>query len=135
MNSMFAKKYISQILSNKSVLISELTEEFGNEYEEVLKERFDKIKFIFFSGLKNYKKYLIKKYSYLVANKITEFIKENGILNDVYVDEQFKDICGYTVKSENEEELFYCIFNSVFLEFNFEKNEKMCLVFTHLILP
>lgn len=61
MNSMFAKKYISQILSNKSVLISELTEEFGNEYEEVLKERFDKIKFIFFSGLKNYKKYLIKK--------------------------------------------------------------------------
>ena len=74
MNSLLEKKYINKILSNKNVLISELTDEFGSEYEGLLNERFDKIKFVFFASLTNYKRYLRKRYSYLAANKIVEFI-------------------------------------------------------------
>ena len=99
------------------MLISELTDEFGSEYEGLLNERFDKIKFVFFASLANYKRYLRKRYSYLAANKIVEFIKENGILNDVYVDDSFKDICGYIIESKNEEDLFYNIFDNRFLDF------------------
>ena len=124
MNSLLEKKYINKILSNKNVLISELTDEFGSEYEGLLNERFDKIKFVFFASLTNYKRYLRKRYSYLAANKIVEFIKENGILNDVYVDDSFKDICGYTIESKNEEDLFYNIFNNRFLDFDFEGKRK-----------
>lgn len=120
MNALLKKIYINKILSNKNVLISELTDEFGSEYEGLLNERFDKIKFIFFASLTNYKRYLRKRYSYLAANKIVEFIKENGILNDVYVDDSFKDICGYTIESKNEEDLFYNIFNNRFLDFDFK---------------
>ena len=36
MNSLLEKKYINKILSNKNVLISELTDEFGSEYEVLL---------------------------------------------------------------------------------------------------
>ena len=57
MNSLLEKKYINKILSNKNVLISELTDEFGSEYEGLLNERFDKIKFVFFASLTNYKRY------------------------------------------------------------------------------
>ena len=124
MNQMIERKYINKILSNKKVLISELTDEFGSEYEGLLNERFDKIKFIFFASLTNYKRYLRKRYSYLAANKIVEFIKENGLLNDVYVDDRFKDICGYIIKSKNEEDLFYNIFDDRLLDFHFEGKYK-----------
>lgn len=75
-------------------MISELVDEFGSEYGEVLNERFDEIKFVFFVSLMSYKRYLWNKYSYLAANKIVEFIKENNILTVVYVDSQFKDVSG-----------------------------------------
>lgn len=121
MSSILDGKYINKILSNKKVLISELVDEFGSEYEEVLNERFDKIKFVFFVSLKSYERYLRNKYSYLAANKIVEFIKENGILTDVYVDSQFKDVSGYVVKSGDEEGLFDSIFDRRSLDFDFEK--------------
>ena len=120
MNSLLEKKYINKILANKQLLISELTDEFGIQYEGLLNERFDKIKFVFFASLINMRIYLIKKYSYIAANKIVEFIKENELLNDVYIDDQFKDICGYTIESKVEEDLFYNIFDTRFLDFNFD---------------
>ena len=126
MNPLLEKKYINKILANKKLLISELTDEFGIQYEGLLNERFDKIKFIFFVSLKNFRKYLIKKYSYLAANKIIEFIKENDILNDVYVNDRFKDICGYTIESNNEKDLFYNVFSTGFLNFDFQE-EKKCV--------
>ena len=124
MNSLLEKKYINKILANKQLLISELTDEFGIQYEGLLNERFDKIKFVFFTSLKNMRKYLRSKYSYIAANKIVEFIKENSLLNDVYINDQFKDICGYTIESKDEEDLFYSIFDTRFLNFNFEDKHK-----------
>ena len=124
MNSLLEKKYINKILANKQLLISELTDEFGIQYEGLLNERCDKIKFVFFASLINMRIYLIKKYSYIAANKIVEFIKENELLNDVYIDDQFKDICGYTIESKVEEDLFYNIFDTRFLDFNFEDKHK-----------
>ena len=38
--------YINKILAHKKLLISELTNEFGIQYEKILNERFDKIGFI-----------------------------------------------------------------------------------------
>ena len=73
-NSNIRKKYIDRILSSKNTLISELTDEFGNEYEGLLNERFDKIKFVFFTSLRSFIRYLSNKYSYLVASKTVEFI-------------------------------------------------------------
>ena len=123
MNTLLEKKYINKILANKELLISELVDEFGEQYRPLLNERFDKIKFVFFTSLRNMRKYLMNKYSYIAANKIVEFIKENGILNDVYVDDSFKDTCGYTIESK-EEDLFYSIFDTRFLDFNFEDKHK-----------
>lgn len=122
-NSNIRKKYIDRILSSKNTLISELTDEFGNEYEGLLNERFDKIKFVFFTSLRSFKRYLRNKYSYLVASKTVEFIKENGILDDIRVSDHFKHICGYIVESD-EEDLFYSIFDNYSLEFNFEEKTE-----------
>lgn len=80
-------------------MISELTDEFGSECEELLNERLDKINFIFFTSLRNFKRYLRNKYSYLVASKTVEFIKENSkeknrlLLFDPFVcEEEYLDI-------------------------------------------
>ncbi len=130
MNSLLEKKYINKILANKRLLISELTDEFGIQCEGLLNERFDKIKFIFFVSLKNMRKYLRNKYSYLAANKIVKFIRENGIFNSLYINGKFKDICGYTIESKGEEDLFNSIFNTRFLDFDFqEKRESVFGIF------
>ncbi|UKI57632.1 MAG: hypothetical protein L6V81_10050 [Clostridium sp.] len=64
-----------------------------------------KLNLYFFTSLRSFKRYLRNKYSYLVASKTVEFIKENGILDDIRVSDHFKHICGYTVESD-EEDLF-----------------------------
>lgn len=124
MSSLLDKKYINKIQANKEVLISELTDEFGIQYKELLNERFDKIKFVFFVSLENLKSYLKNKYSYFAVNKIVEFIKENGILNDVYVSDRYKDVCGYIIESNNEKDLFYGVFQKRFLGFDFQVEHK-----------
>ena len=58
MNSLIEKKYISKIKANKDLLISELTDEFGIQYKELLEERFDKINFIFFVSIENFANYI-----------------------------------------------------------------------------
>lgn len=123
MSPLLGKKYINRILVKKQLLISELTDEFGIQYERILNKRFDKIKFIFFVSLKDLRKYLRNRFSYLAANKIVEFIRKNGILNDVYVDDYFKNVCGYIIKSKDKEDLFNDIFETSFLDFDFQEKK------------
>ena len=129
MNTLKNKNFIKKIIAHKQLLISELTDEFGSQYEELLSERFDKIKFIFFVSPQNFRTYLIKKYSYLAAHKIVEFINQEGVLSDAYVSDQFKDICGYIIESKDERDLFKDIFGQYFLDFNFEKKYTYKTIF------
>lgn len=130
MNALMDNNYIKKIIDHKQLLISELTDEFGSQYKELLSERFDKIKFIFFVSPQNFRTYLINKYSYLAAHKIVEFIKKEGILSDVYVNNKFKDMCGYIIEPKDESEnLFNDIFGQYFLDFDFEKKYTYKTIF------
>ena len=94
MNSLFEGKYISRILANKDVLISELVDDFGIQYRDLLNERFDEIKFVIFTCMDNLRVDINRKYSLWIANKIIELFKDNGISDDIYIDDKFCYKCG-----------------------------------------
>ena len=124
MNSLFEGKYISRILANKDVLISELVDDFGIQYRDLLNERFDEIKFVIFTCMDNLRVDINRKYSLWIANKIIELFKDNGISDDIYIDDKFKEISGYQIEPLNNRNIFNSIFNSMFVSFNFTFQSK-----------
>ena len=122
--------FIDKIKANKQVLIQELVDEFGNEWEELLNSRFDKIKFIVFVNLPDLKKELKKKYSKNKATKVKEFIIKNHLLNDVVIDDESKDYVGYQIlPCDKEKRKFEYVFDANYLDFNFEYEEEFKPVF------
>ena len=127
MSSLFnntGNNYINKILAHKDLLISELTDEFGKEYEDLLRERFDKIEFIFFVSIYDFSTYVRRKYSELAASKVVDHIKNYKGLENAYVDDKFKHIAGYAVSVKNNDDLLFSYFRNYILTFVLEDNDE-----------
>ncbi len=120
MNSFIERKYLDKIRANRDMLISELTDEFGIEYKELLEERFDKIRFIFFASIANLNRYITKKYSYYVAKKILRYLRENTQFDDLYISEKYKNDYGFTIASSYHTKEFTDFFGTSWLFFDYE---------------
>lgn len=91
------KDYYGKILEKKDILINELVDEFGEDIKPSLEENFDKIKFVFFTGIPNLRKEINQKYSEKAATTTLNFLKDFIGFEGAYINDSFYDISGYTI--------------------------------------